>query len=1345
MAKYLKTKSIGLSLMILFQMLFSPFLVLHAEEIYENDQSNNGEIQNTIIEDNEPPSTPVNLYLLDLSDSSVSIYWDPAYDNNEVTGYLIFRDEQQLATVTNSVYFSDIALSPLTTYKYEVAAFDYANNVSEKSQPLWLTTGPQPGNGSGLLGEYYNDLDFKDFMFSRLDNEIDINWGSGSPDQSIDSKSYSVRWSGKIEPKYDEEYTFQTITHGGVRLWIDNQLLINDIDAHNMTKQISKIDLKSGELYSIKMEYRESNGVALAQLYWSSDQQKHEIVPQSQLYPSSVAVVPTNIHAVAKTTNITLIWDEVFGASNYDVEVDGQVINVGLNTTFFHSGLLPNSQHVYKVRANNDEIGEWSNPLIVSTLSEAGNGLGLKGEYFEGTDLIDLKTTRIDETINFDWKRDFPAPGINSHEFSIRWSGQVEPKYSESYTFYTEAHGGLRLWIDNQLLIDDWTAHNMSRQSGTIYLEAGKRYDIKLEYWEGNGIGLAKLFWESKSQVNEIIPKDQLYPLGIPQNITSMSGEKEISLSWTPVTFADGYEIEADGQIYKVFNTNSFIHSNLIPGTKHNYRIRALDGNIYGEWSNPLTEFTNIGTAIIHIEATEVSNYVSWEVVEGAISYDLEVDGTVIDLGNNNFFTHSNLESGTEHLYRVRAIGKDVVGEWTPIIISWTLPDVPNNIIITSTSTSVQLSWDSVRGATGYELEIYDSIVDLGNVTEYTEDGLNPNMQRTYKVRAINSSGPGKWSDVIVRSTLPGVPSNLNGMATENMILLSWNPVAGATSYDLEVDGILLENLTNAMYDHLDLQPNTTHSYKVRAKNQYGVSNWSSKIDIRTLLPIPSNVSAVEINNEIIVTWDLVDGATGYDVEVDGVIIDNKSSTSYVHKIVATNLEHSFRVRAKNSEVLSNWSDKVSKTTLLGIPTNLKASATSTEITVSWDVVVGATSYDLEVDGQVFNTGLNTEFVHVGLIPNSEHSYRVRAKNAGGDGSWSNLLIKSTIFAAPTNITVMTKDTSISLDWSNVDGASGYELFVDGELVDNGTITTFVHNNLEPSTWHVYRIRAKNDLVEGEWSDPITKSTLLGTPSNIKAVSLSNSIDLTWDLVKDATSYEIEVDGSVINNGPDSYFMHINLLPNSQHSYRVRAINAHNYSDWSHVVIHKTSSIAPQNLRATATTNSIHLTWDAVAGSIEYEIEIDGRELTKTTSTSYTHGALKPNTLHFYRVRAVGVDGISEWSSLIEKTTIPELTVNAGKDNFFNFVIVIPNKISSETRTVTVEYNGDELEALDLSALTPEIEISIGKIKGTKFSVAEFSPGKIVFEVENVDQTTVNSIKFLAKISGFTKITYTID
>jgi glucose/arabinose dehydrogenase len=149
-----------------------------------------------------------------------------------------------------------------------------------------------------------------------------------------------------------------------------------------------------------------------------------------------------------------------------------------------------------------------------------GTGSGLLGAYYnevEHTFQGDPAFWRIDTIVQFQWDGGSAAPMLLGDDFySVRWTGFVEPYHSEPYTFYVNSDDGVRLWVNDELIIDQWVPQAPFETSGTINLEAGERYSIKLEYFEDAGGAVCELRWSSLRTPKAIIPKSQLYPTGIP-------------------------------------------------------------------------------------------------------------------------------------------------------------------------------------------------------------------------------------------------------------------------------------------------------------------------------------------------------------------------------------------------------------------------------------------------------------------------------------------------------------------------------------------------------------------------------------------------------------------------------------------------------------------------------------------------------------------------------------------------------------------------------------------------------------------------------------------------------------
>ena len=146
-------------------------------------------------------------------------------------------------------------------------------------------------------------------------------------------------------------------------------------------------------------------------------------------------------------------------------------------------------------------------------------GTGLTGEYFTNSSSLytdtanfnpaNLVLTTKDAVIDFVWS---PAttPNLSNAFYTIRWTGQVVPQYSETYVFQTRTDDGVKLWVNDQLLIDRWGS--AATWTGSITLAADVRYNIRMEYFNRGGSARAQLSWYSPSQARQIIPVNRLYP-----------------------------------------------------------------------------------------------------------------------------------------------------------------------------------------------------------------------------------------------------------------------------------------------------------------------------------------------------------------------------------------------------------------------------------------------------------------------------------------------------------------------------------------------------------------------------------------------------------------------------------------------------------------------------------------------------------------------------------------------------------------------------------------------------------------------------------------------------------------
>lgn len=151
---------------------------------------------------------------------------------------------------------------------------------------------------------------------------------------------------------------------------------------------------------------------------------------------------------------------------------------------------------------------EWTLPLITASASHvwAGDSTAALHDGME-------PDSSVDPDIDFDDLNPIleTLTGQGDHD-TVRWTGQIEPKYSETYTFSMVGDNGFRLWVDGKLIIDHWVNDWSNPQtSDPITLQAGQKYDITVEYFEDFGGANLHLSWSSASQSEQIVPKSALY------------------------------------------------------------------------------------------------------------------------------------------------------------------------------------------------------------------------------------------------------------------------------------------------------------------------------------------------------------------------------------------------------------------------------------------------------------------------------------------------------------------------------------------------------------------------------------------------------------------------------------------------------------------------------------------------------------------------------------------------------------------------------------------------------------------------------------------------------------------
>jgi hypothetical protein len=167
---------------------------------------------------------------------------------------------------------------------------------------------------------------------------------------------------------------------------------------------------------------------------------------------------------------------------------------------------LPDAPHAPDVRPPDGPVS--------CTSPVNGSGTGLLAEYFDNSDFTGKRVSRVDPRIDFSFGEGSPDPGLGSDNFSARWTGQLQPVFSGPHTFVASYDDGMRMFLDERVVIYRWGPRLAAAQdSATVVLEAGRKYDLRFEFFDQGSAATARLSWENPCKGRQVVPQAQLYPV----------------------------------------------------------------------------------------------------------------------------------------------------------------------------------------------------------------------------------------------------------------------------------------------------------------------------------------------------------------------------------------------------------------------------------------------------------------------------------------------------------------------------------------------------------------------------------------------------------------------------------------------------------------------------------------------------------------------------------------------------------------------------------------------------------------------------------------------------------------
>lgn len=795
--------------------------------------------------------------------------------------------------------------------------------------------------------------------------------------------------------------------------------------------------------------------------------------------------------------------------------------------------------------------------------------------------------------------------------------------------------------------------------------------------------------------VKDSNPIESMYRVQFGNQYADASGVLSQTASWFTLT-ADS---SLGGKKIIIPNLPKNTIYTIIVSTKNNISNEIVIGNSATVITAPSTP------SELTVNSTTNSNIaLSWSVTQGAVYYELyrqtvAADGTVIATKTitdviTNYYKDSDVVANQKYLYSIRCKNQNnVYGNWAESpVTAMTLSNPPakiTGITAEADGSTLNISWNSMPEVLGYEVEVTCD----GEVSKPRTDENNIsfntsiyNCQCSIRVRAFNETNgsdtadatlwknAGVWSKEVepfyTEANIP-ILDSINAV-TKNSVEITWkvndNPASVEYILGILKNGVIEEvaikgeNASDGKltYSIKDLSSDTSYTFKLKAvSSNLAETDWSNELSATTLIKEPAvltGLRATAKSDKITLSWNISERAQSYSIERNGTVIaTNVTDTSYIDQEVTSNTEYTYKVMALNSTGDSGWSAPLVKKTLGDLPatpTITSASGSSISAVIIWTSVENVTGYDIEVDGNSYNVGLDTSYEDDGLTPGTYYAYKVRARNIYGKSDWSE---KVTYYATPiapdtpVNVTTSASGSCILISWNAIEGVSYYDVEIDSKIYSNILASEFsciVSGENEIGSEHKIRVRAVNEGGESEWSESIITILteegnlptieLPATPAIIECVSGSAIVAVTWNKVVGATQYQLEADDSIIYTGTNSSYIHTFLVEGSQHVYRIRAGNSSGFSDWSSPISVTTGlsgSTMPENISYYRISDSVTaIIWDKEANVNGYRIEINGATSEGVISDTFTEIATTPGTQYTIRIASLLENEELDWS-----------------------------------------------------------------------------------------------------------------
>jgi hypothetical protein len=722
---------------------------------------------------------------------------------------------------------------------------------------------------------------------------------------------------------------------------------------------------------------------------------------------------PSGLTASAVTpTGATLTWSPAPGATGYSVFASGHMLKGTATARFTDTSRIPGSGTAYTVTAR-DAMGTSrpTAPIVVTTLPQVPTGLtanpgdgqialawnvaaGATGyTVFSGSGAVATTTSPSSQLTGL-------TDGT-TYTLTVAATGTAGPSAHSAVALATPmpplpgaptalmgtdvtASGATLSWDPVPGATDygvDAQGVQVGATSATTYTDTTTAPGSTVTY----SVAAVNLSGSGPTAMVDVVT----LPAAPGAPSTSGATASGATLSWAPVTGATGYVVDAQGAQVATTTATTYTDTSAPSGSDITYTVAAFDVSGVGAPSAPVT-VTTVPAAPGGLAASAVTAggaTLVWNPVTGATSYLVSVGGVVIGTSTTTTYTDGSAPAGSGITYSVAAVNVSGVGAPSAPVTVTTVPAAPGGLAASAvTAGGATLVWNPVTGATSYLVSVGGVVIGTSTTTTYTDVSAPAGSGITYSVAAVDISGTGAPSAPVTVTTVPAAPGGLAASAvTAGGATLVWNPVAGATSYLVYAQNILVATTASPTYTDAASPSGSAVSYVVIAADASGEGATSVQVTVTTLPAAPTGLTPTAVTaSGATLTWNPVAGATGYTLDLGGSPITTTSSTTATDSGEAPGSTLVYTVTASDATGASAPSAPVQVVLVPGPPVGVVAYPADSALSVRWPAVPGATGYSVNVSGRPTVLVIGTAATVGGLTDGTTYSVTVAATDAAG-------------------------------------------------------------------------------------------------------------------------------------------------------------------------------------------------------------------------------------------------------------------------------------------------------------------------------------------------------------------------